>query len=794
MSAGSAALRNIPSGTGGGPHRPTSYMSATNQTHPNINGMGNTLGIVPGGRNWNVALPWSSDLARSDLDPTELTVRTAMWPADFVSRLLPYIMSLERRQNTGGTVKVWLTERLQGILHYNAANNHRLTLGVVKTLEREIEFTTFSTDLETLRTPELYRIKMPLENPLFVDEMKRIWSAAHGRVVAAYELMARLVMRRDLATIWNLAGDERMMLHIARATYWICNRLPQDAVTAIMTCVTAAALEAHYQTSQIGNILLLPLQAAVEKSMLFGSEGLSKYDKDRQVERTLTNVYQVAPNEYVGVVSKAAPSLKVGNYEVVFYDSINNQGQLSDAFTQSRIFGAAVVVSDNVSKLSIKTPKGNRTIRNHELALAAGLFHPSEGVMYGANRTVINGAMLAVPPNSKNAIKALFQSRYYSYLEQNGAAKGDGPLQTAFPSIAGAYAFQTHEAARLLVRWLAEIAKKITENVEAVRLEQAAAVPAVFPNKTNLLLNTVIRNTGVKLNITGAPGAVPGSMTYTQFVDAILDNPWHSFLRDTIFDAADELNAMVLLLCALPGTNVVVEYLSSVVPFSICNFVYYIVGSAITFDGYVIQSEAPVHCITSDPLVGTFTDSENYSVPRHNIEGRAALYTHSKDLNFRVPDVFTSQQEFDTRIIGRPGDVPRRNRLRSGTKGQYDTFAVFSGVGSTLPPWCQNGWDSIVDMPTPEEIRVHLFPGVDQNAAQTAVQERVAEIMIEGLAAGDWTTVVQDDENDYNQSTDANNRKWYPWPAVITSDNSQTILAGLGQLETYHASQHALSK
>ena len=776
-------------------------------THPNMNGVGNTYGIIPSGRQWNVELPWSSNVDRSFLDKTETIIRTALWPADYVTNLLPYLITLERRQNTGDTVSVWVTERLQGILHFNVAHNHRLTLGVVKQTKREIEFTSISTDCEELATPAFYQEKFPLDNPQFIDEMKRIWSAAHGRVIEAYEAMARWVLRRDLATIWNMSTDAETLKEILRSTYWVCNRMPNDAVTAIMTCLTATALAMKYRADQVGKVLLLPVQAVVEKSVTLGNQAMSQYDKERQVERTLTAIYRISDDQVVGVPMKTQPSLIVNGTEVVFYDTLTSQSQVKDPFSQTRIFGSAVNVCGDVARFEIKTPNGSRVITSIDLAISAGMFHPGESlVTYGMPRILAEDHNLT----QEDSVSKCFANQYYEYLIQQGAAKEDGPgaYRTAFPSIAGSYAFQTAESARLLVRWLSSIIDVVTKDARSVRLTEAAvADPNGLPDKTSALLSAILRNTGVKFNITGAPGlnddidyagddAAPAPVPYLNFVTAILNNSWHSFLKDVLFDPDDEINAMVALLCALPGTRLVAGYLHSVVPFTFCNFVYFIVGSATSYDGYVLQKKPPVHCISSDNTVGTFTDPQNYSTPRYNIGSRFAMYTHSTDLNVRIPDVLATNRKFDASVCARPGEVPRRQRSVADTPGQYDTFAVFSGVGDVLPKWCKHGWDSIIDMPTQEEIMTYLFPGGFMNSpVKNKIHERSVEMMTKGLEVGDWHVSVQDDEDGFNQTTDAPNRKWYAWPATMyTSDGATHILPGLRQMETYQPTPVAMAK
>jgi len=348
-------------------------------------------GLLPGGRRidgpdfgYTLSIPNTSNLSRSDLDKTDLVIKEVFWPSEYVTAALPFMVQVLRTDDTGDTVSVVVTERLQGLTHMNTATNQKLTRGTIKQYRRLVHFEGFATEVQEMETPALYRTFTDMSRPEFVDEMNRIWGQAHSRILQVLELFTRRAMWSELPTIWNLSTQPNVCARLMRDTFMVCNRLPQDYLPAILGSINAALISARFDPAEIGNVLLVPRQAFINKFAQAGAEVRSLNEHEALDKYTLLTPYRIPELGVVTTATSATATLRIANTNIVPYDHIPPENQeLNDMFTAERIFGASIVVPIGTCAVTVRTPQGTRTLTTVDLAFSAEIYDETGGDTIG---------------------------------------------------------------------------------------------------------------------------------------------------------------------------------------------------------------------------------------------------------------------------------------------------------------------------------------------------------------------------------------------------------------------------
>ena len=453
--------------------------------------------------------------------------------------------------------------------------------------------------------------------------------------------------------------------------------------------------------------------------------------------------YKITPDRIATTATTASVSVNVDGISLVPYDLIpEGRVDVPDSFSRRVVMQGSIIIPRGTKSVCIRTPQGLRTLHTPDLAISAE--------MYWENNRVTN---------------------YGSFTAEEDRACFQPANTDCNATIGGSWAMQSTECATELVQWLIAIVDKLggaRETETRLKLNLSNEMNA-FYERTGLNERLT---TSAKTGEEGEEGEEE-----TGDIDANEMAPYQNVMNVLLFGGdwnMGEIPSIVMAMAMLPGTRRVLTYLHSVVPFTFCNYSFFIAGSMRTFDAYLIHAQCML-LVQADNLLVRMEDKSTVGPDWYRIN--SSLVTAHVDTrpNIRIPDAYIDQIHFNLRHIGTAREMDRTNcqkgRLFDGR--ELTSFAVFSGVTSQLADWCQNGPDSVVKLPTREQVD-DLFR---ESPAQAAVTRNI-------LSPGQWMQTSDDEAMRVGGENEASFTFWEPFPAeLITIDSDKPrVLEGFGQM------------
>lgn len=460
--------------------------------------------------------------------------------------------------------------------------------------------------------------------------------------------------------------------------------------------------------------------------------------------------YKITPDRIATTATTATVSVNVDGISLVPYDLIpEGRVDVPDSFSRRVVMQGSIIIPRGTKSVCIRTPQGLRTLHTPDLAISAEMYWENDRVNLDGSFTDPSGAD-----------EACFQ-----------------PAGTdCNATIGGSWAMQSTECATELSQWLIAIVDRLggtTQAQERLRLNLANEFAAVEANTEGRTARRAAAEASTEKRTTKSESAAKEIVKFD--TDGLEPYGYLSNVLNHDGRPDGSVASIVMAMAMLPGTRRVLTYLHSVVPFTFCNFSFFIAGSMRTFDAYLIHAQCML-LVQADNLLVRMEDKSTVGPDWYRINSSLVAAHVDTRPNIRVPDAYIDQIHFNLRHIGTAREMDRLNcqkgRLFEGNR-ELTSFAVFSGVTSQLADWCQNGPDSVVKLPTHEQVS-ELFR---DSEAQAQVTKNI-------LTPGQWMQMSDDEAMRVGGENEASFTFWEPFPAeLITIDSDKPrVLEGFGQM------------